>query len=663
MTPSSCSRGCRARESRRWPSTPSMPRASAATSSRLSAYARQFLGQMEKPDVDFIEGLSPAISIDQKSTSTKPPIHRGDDHRGVRLPARSLCAGRATALSELRAAHRQADARSDRRPGPGAPRGHPVPGPGARGPRAARASTASSWKSSPARASLGRASTARSATSPSRSGCRRPTSTRSRSWWTGSWPSPTSVAASPIPSRPPWSWPRASRRSPSRPTRGTRRSRTSPRAWRAPIAGSPTRSSPPATSPSTRPTGRVRRATAWALGSRSTPSSSCPTRRCRSTKGRSHRGRRRPSSTGTGCCRRCGQAHGFDLDTPWKKLPKKARDVLLYGSDEPIYVRYKNRYGRQRSYWTTFEGALPNIERRHAETESDAAREKLEQFMREIPCRACKGARLRPESLAVTVGGLNIAQLTDLSIRDTLAFVDAMELSEREHMIAERLVKEIRSRLGFLRRRRPRLPHARTRRRHARRRRGAAHPPRDADRQRPRGRALHPGRALDRAASARQPPADRHAHPPARHRQHADRGGARRGDDRRGRSHRRHRPGGGGARRRDRVPGRPQGVARMRRVDHGGVPVGTARRSRCPRCAAGHPTAGSSSRGARAQPARTSPPRSRSVCSSASPASAARGSRRSCRTCCCESSCRRSTARGCCRVGIARSWGGSRSTR
>jgi excinuclease ABC subunit A len=145
-----------------------------------------------------------------------------------------------------------------------------------------------------------------------------------------------------------------------------------------------------------------------------------------------------------------GDAHGFDLDTPWKKLPKKARDVLLDGSDESIYVKYKNRYGRQRAYWTTFEGILPNIERRYRETESDAAREKLEQFMREIPCRACKGQRLRPETLAVTIGDRNISDVTDLSIRDALAFTGDMGLSEREEMIAARLVKEIRARLGFL---------------------------------------------------------------------------------------------------------------------------------------------------------------------------------------------------------------------
>ena len=197
-----------------------------------------------------------------------------------------------------------------------------------------------------------------------------------------------------------------------------------------------------------------------------------------------------------------GAAHDIDLDAPWRKLAKAKREILLYGSDESIHVRYKNRYNRQRSYWTTYEGAIPNIERRHAETDSDTARDKLEQFMREIPCRACKGARLRPETLAVTIGDLNIAQLTALSIRDTLAFVDGMDLTEREAMIAERLREgdPVTARLPG--RRGARLPHARPRGGHARRRRGAAHPPRDPDRQRPGGRAVHPRRAVDRPAPA-----------------------------------------------------------------------------------------------------------------------------------------------------------------
>jgi excinuclease ABC subunit A len=142
--------------------------------------------------------------------------------------------------------------------------------------------------------------------------------------------------------------------------------------------------------------------------------------------------------------------HGFSLDTPWKKLGKKAKEILLYGSDEEIYVRYKNRYNRQRAYHTTYEGVVWTVERRHDETDSDTQRDKLEQFMREIPCRACGGARLKPESLAVTVDDLNISELTRKSISDTLRFVESVQLSEREAMIAERLLKEIRERLQFL---------------------------------------------------------------------------------------------------------------------------------------------------------------------------------------------------------------------
>jgi excinuclease ABC subunit A len=144
------------------------------------------------------------------------------------------------------------------------------------------------------------------------------------------------------------------------------------------------------------------------------------------------------------------KTHGFSLATPWKRLTKKARDILLYGSEEQIFVRYKNRYGRQRAYHTTFEGVVNNVERRYSETDSEAQREKLEQFMREVPCRSCKGQRLRPETLAVTVGGLNIAELTSTSIKDTLSFIETMDLTERERMIAERLLKEIRERLRFL---------------------------------------------------------------------------------------------------------------------------------------------------------------------------------------------------------------------
>jgi excinuclease ABC subunit A len=146
------------------------------------------------------------------------------------------------------------------------------------------------------------------------------------------------------------------------------------------------------------------------------------------------------------------EAHRFSMDTPWRRLPARAREVVLYGSDEDIYIRYRNRYGRQRAYYTTYEGVVPNIERRHAETDSDHARWRYEQYMREVPCRSCKGARLKPESLAVTVAGVNIAELTSRSVIGAVRFLDDLpgRLTDREHMIAERLLKEIRARLGFL---------------------------------------------------------------------------------------------------------------------------------------------------------------------------------------------------------------------
>jgi excinuclease ABC subunit A len=144
------------------------------------------------------------------------------------------------------------------------------------------------------------------------------------------------------------------------------------------------------------------------------------------------------------------ESYGASSTVPWRRLSKEARDAILFGTDRPVKVTYRNRYGRVRSYTTTFEGVIPNLERRYTEAESDAARERLEQYMREVACRACKGARLKPESLAVTVGGLNIWQLTSQSIRDEVRFLDRLELTEREHLIAERILKEIRARLQFL---------------------------------------------------------------------------------------------------------------------------------------------------------------------------------------------------------------------
>ena len=113
-------------------------------------------------------------------------------------------------------------------------------------------------------------------------------------------------------------------------------------------------------------------------------------------------------------------------------------------------MKYRNRFGRERTYATGFEGVMHFLERRHSDTESDWARERYEQFMREVPCPTCKGARLRPEVLAVTVGGRSIAEVTDMSIRDALTFHQELELGEREAAIADEVLREIRSRLGFL---------------------------------------------------------------------------------------------------------------------------------------------------------------------------------------------------------------------
>jgi len=140
----------------------------------------------------------------------------------------------------------------------------------------------------------------------------------------------------------------------------------------------------------------------------------------------------------------------FSTDIPWRALPERAREALLYGRDYEVHVTYRNRWGRERSYTTGFEGAIHYINRKHLETESDASRERYQGYMREVPCPACGGARLRPEVLAVKVGGLSIAELCDLSIDRAKQFLDAIRLTKRETAIAAQVLKEIHARLGFL---------------------------------------------------------------------------------------------------------------------------------------------------------------------------------------------------------------------
>ncbi|HEX2040815.1 MAG TPA: excinuclease ABC subunit UvrA [Acidimicrobiales bacterium] len=141
----------------------------------------------------------------------------------------------------------------------------------------------------------------------------------------------------------------------------------------------------------------------------------------------------------------------FKTSTPWHKLKAADRKVLLYGSGtKQIHVQYRNRYGRTRSYYTHYEGVVPYLQRRHSEAESDFMREQIEGYMREVPCPACGGARLKPESLAVTVAGKNIFELCDLSIAKAAAWMEEVELTERDRMIAERVLREIKARMKFL---------------------------------------------------------------------------------------------------------------------------------------------------------------------------------------------------------------------
>ncbi len=142
---------------------------------------------------------------------------------------------------------------------------------------------------------------------------------------------------------------------------------------------------------------------------------------------------------------------GFSMDKPWSKLSKTQRRILLFGAGtRRVHVQYRNRYGTLRSYDTQFEGVVPWLQRRHSDADSDWVREQVEGYMREVPCPDCGGTRLRPESLAVKVGGRSIAELSSLSIRSAHDLLERLELSSREELIAAQVMKEIRARLQFL---------------------------------------------------------------------------------------------------------------------------------------------------------------------------------------------------------------------
>ncbi len=145
------------------------------------------------------------------------------------------------------------------------------------------------------------------------------------------------------------------------------------------------------------------------------------------------------------------ETYDVDADKPWSKLSKKERELFLYGTgEERHHVSYTNRFGRRRSYKVRFEGIVNNLQRRYEETDSESNRERIEGYMAEQPCPACKGARLRPESLAVRVGGLSIAEYSDLSAHNAAEWIRSLEMTETERAIARLIVREITERLSFL---------------------------------------------------------------------------------------------------------------------------------------------------------------------------------------------------------------------
>ena len=141
----------------------------------------------------------------------------------------------------------------------------------------------------------------------------------------------------------------------------------------------------------------------------------------------------------------------IDMDTPWCELTEEQQRLFLYGTGgDRVYVQYRNRMGRRRSYMLAFEGMVRSLERRYRETDSATQRERIEEYMSARPCSACGGARLRPEVLAVTVGGRDIHDLTQKSVKGAIGFLEELELTDRERHIAARILKEIRARLAFL---------------------------------------------------------------------------------------------------------------------------------------------------------------------------------------------------------------------
>ena len=144
------------------------------------------------------------------------------------------------------------------------------------------------------------------------------------------------------------------------------------------------------------------------------------------------------------------EEYSIPLNVKWEKLSEKNKNIIMHGAGDALMVKYKNRYGRSREYSTSYEGVIPWIKRRHESAEGEYSREQFESYMREAPCKVCKGQRLKPSSLAVKVNGKSLSEICDLSIGNSAEFLKGLKLGDRDKMIAERITKEINARLGFL---------------------------------------------------------------------------------------------------------------------------------------------------------------------------------------------------------------------
>ncbi|HET6688293.1 MAG TPA: hypothetical protein VFG82_02925 [Rubrobacter sp.] len=225
------------------------------------------------------------------------------------------------------------------------------------------------------------------------------------------------------------------------------------------------------------------------------------------------------------------EKYGIDLNDPWRDLPEEHRHLILFGTDdERIYVSYRNRYNRRRQYMTRFDGVVGNLERRYTETDSEYRREKIEEFMSHVPCPKCGGARLRPEALAVTVGGKNVYEFTELSVTEAQRFLRrGVHRAGVDHRRAGG--QRDKGAPGLPCRRRARIPHPEPFRRDALRGRSPEDKARFTGRERSRRCPVRARRALHRAAPARQQASPDHAREAEGPREHAHRRRARRRDD------------------------------------------------------------------------------------------------------------------------------------